>query len=176
MVAPLTPTGIKTQGNVKWVFNATSSLTAPSVATWTAAGALDVSNIFYADSGRHMKETAKGPAPRRVGTTKVWQQTGTDNESFGDLRYVVDPQGAAASDGKKAWEKFPPGTVGYFLERLGLSVDTDLAIGQWARVIPVKIAARNFDYDTTDEFGEIAVVQSVIVTAPGAGELVQMVA
>lgn len=176
MVAPLTPVGVKAQGTAKWVFSPTSSLTAPSVAVWVAAAALDCTNIFYADSGRHTKETAKGQAPRRLGSTRIGEQFGNATESFGDLRYVFNPQGAALSDGKKAYEKFPEGTIGYFLERLGMSVDTDIAVGQFVRVMPVTLGARNFDYDPTDEFAEYAIIQSVIVTPPYAGELVAMAA
>lgn len=177
MATPLTPAGVKVQGNIKTVFVPSLSLTAPSLAAIIAADALEVTNIFYADSGRYTAESTTGAAPRRVGTTKVWQQFGSTNESFsGSLRYVVDPQAAAASDGKKAWEKFPEGTTGYLFEAPGVDTDADLAVGDFGRVVPVQFGARHIDGDPADEFAEFAVVQGVIVAAPGAGDLVAIVA
>lgn len=176
MAAPLTPAGVNVQGKIKTVFAPTGSLTAPSLAVFNGATALDVSNILYADGYAYTKEQTKNAAPRRHGSKKVWETDGTTSESLGDLRYTVDPQGAAASDGKKAWEKFLPGTIGFFLQRMGLDIDTDLAIGQWVEVTPAKLLARYIIGDVTDESSEFTVVQSVIVTAPGKGELVQLVA
>jgi hypothetical protein len=176
MPTPLTPTGIKVQGRIRITFAPTGSLTAPSLAIMTGATALDVSNIFYEDSWAPSKETNKGSAPRRLGTAQVWEQGGITNHSLGDLRYQIDPQGAALSDGKKAYEKFPEGTVGYFYWRFGMSVDTDFAIGQFVQVAPVQLLARNIGGDPADEFAEFSVSQQVIVTAPGITELVAIVA
>jgi hypothetical protein len=175
MAAPITPAGVNVQGKVKTVFSPTGSLTAPSVATFTGTSALDVSNILYADGWSYTREQAKNPAPRRLGTKRVWEIDGSISESLGDLRYTVDPQGAAGSDGKKAYEKFPEGTTGYFLMRKGLDVDTDLAAGQLVEVIPVKLLARHITGDPADEAAEFTVVQGILVSAPGKGDLVAMV-
>lgn len=177
MAAPLTPAGVKVQGNLKTIYVPTLSLTAPSLAVLTGVSALEVTNIFYADAGRYQRETNTGAAPRRQGTRKQWQQGGTTNESLsGALRYVVDPQSAAASDGKKAYETFPAGTTGFLFVAPGIDVDADLAVGDFGYGVPVKFLDRFIDGDPTDEFNEFSVVQSAIVTAPGAGELVAIVA
>lgn len=177
MATPLTPAGVKVQGNLKRIFVPTLDIAAPSLAAIIAPDALDITNILYADSGWYQKENTTGTAPRRVGSTRTWQQFGTSNESFtGDLRYVVDPQAATGSDGKKAWEKFVPESTGFVLEAPGIDVDADLAVGDFGRVIPVMFGDRNITGDTTDEFAEFAVMQGIIVTAPGAGDLVALVA
>ena len=176
MAAPLTPTGVKVQGKIRLAFAPTGSLTAPSLAVITGVTALDVSNIFYEDSWAPSKETNKGNSPRRLGTTQQFEQSGITNHSLGNLRYMVDPQAAAASDGKKAYEKFPEGTVGFFYERLALDVNTDFALGQFVRVIPVQVLAQNIGGDPSDEFAEFSVEQGVIVTSPGIGDLVAIVA
>lgn len=177
MATPLTPAGVKVQGNIKTVFVPTLSLTAPSLAAIVGAGSLEITNILYADSGRYAVDSATGAAPRRLGTSRTWQQFGTALESFnGVLRYVIDPQAAAASDGKKAYEAFPNGTTGFILEVPGIDTDDDLAVGDFGRVIPVKFGDQNIIGDVTDEFAEFAVEQAVIVTAPGAGALVAIVA
>ena len=177
MATPLTPAGVKVQGNLKRIFVPSLDTDAPSLATLTDVDALEITNILYADTGWYQKENTTGAAPARVGSTKIWQQFGRSNESFsGDLRYTVDPQAAAASDGKKAWEEFPPGTVGFVFEAPGIDVDADLAVGDFGRGIPVELGERNITGDTTDEFAEFTVVQGIIVTAPGAGDLVAIVA
>jgi hypothetical protein len=43
-------------------------------------------------------------------------------------------------------------------------------------VVPTKFLVRYIDGDVTNEFAEFAVVQQVIPVAPGAGELVALVA
>lgn len=176
MAAPLTPAGVNVQGNIKTIFVPSLDAALPSLADLIATDALEVTNILYADTGRYAKETTKGAAPPRLGSTKQWEQFGRSNETYGDLRYTIDPQGASGSDGKKAWVKFAPGTIGVMFEVPGVATDADLAVGQFGRAIPVKLGARNIEGDTTNEFAEFAVVQSVIVTAPGAGDLVAIVA
>jgi hypothetical protein len=177
MATPLTPAGVKVQGNIKSIFVPTLDMAAPSLAVLTGAGALEITNILYADSGRYAVDSATGAAPRRLGTSRTWQQFGTATESFnGSLRYTIDPQGAAGSDGKKAYEKFTVGTTGYIFEVPGIDTDADLAVGDWGRAIPVKFGDPNIIGDPTDEFAEFTVEQAVIVTAPGAGALVQIVA
>lgn len=176
MATPLTPAGVKVQGNLKTIFTPTLVMGAPSLATLTGVDALEITNILYADSGRYQSESTTGEAPRRVGSTKVWQQFGTTNDSFsGALRYVVDPQAAAASDGKKAYEKFPEGTTGFVFQVPGVDTDADLAVGDFGIPIPVEFGSRFIDGDPADEFTEFAVVQQIIVTAPGAGDLVAIV-
>lgn len=177
MGTPLTPAGVKVQGNLKTIFVPTIDMALPSLATLTGAGALEITNILYADSGRYTVDSATVTAPRRLGTSRTWQQFGTATESFsGPFRYVVDPQGATGSDGKKALEKFPVGTTGYIFEVPGIDTDADLAVGDWGRPIPVKTGDPNIIGDTTDEAAEYVVEQAFIVTAPGAGPLVQIVA
>lgn len=177
MAAPITPAGVKVQQNLKTIYVPTLDLATPSLATLTGVDALEVTNILYADAGRYQSESNTGEAPRRLGTGKVWQQFGSTNESFsGQLRYTVDPQATAGSDGKLAWEKFPQGTTGYLFQAPGIDVNADLAVGDFGFGIPVEFGSRFIDGDTTDEFAEFTVVQGIIVTAPGAGDLVALVA
>ena len=177
MAAPLTPAGVKVQGNLKTIFVPTLDMEAPSLAALTGVGALEVTNILYASSGRYQAESSTGEAPRRMGSRKQWQQFGSDSESFsGALNYTVDPQATAGSDGKKAYEALPQGTTGYLMQFPGVDVDADLAVGDFGVPIPVEFGKRYIDGDPTDEFAEFMVVQGIIVTAPGAGDLVALVA
>lgn len=176
MAEPLTPAGVKVQGNIKAVFVPTLSLTDPDLSDLTGPSAIEMTNIFYADSGRYQAENATGAAPRRLGSRKQWQQFGSLNESFsGVLRYTVDPQGATGSDGKKAYEALPDGTTGVLFFAPGLDTDADLAVDDWGYGVPVEVGPQVITGDPADEFAEFAVEQSVIVVAPGAGALVQIV-
>jgi len=166
MVA-VSPTGVKTQGAVKVSFVPTiASPAAPTNAEVIAAGSLDISCYLLADGLPRTVDNAKGNPPRRLCTTKQYEQLGSTTFSIGDIHYIVDPQGAAASTGMKAWEKLTPGTTGYFVVRLGIDpVATDWATGQFVEVWPVKLGNRMIDGDPTDEFAEFFVTQAVAVTA-----------
>jgi hypothetical protein len=186
MATPITPAGVKVQNNLKRIFVPTLDRAAPSLAALTGTDALEVTNILYADTGWYQSTSNTGEAPRRVGTAKTWQQFGITTESFsGELRYTVDPQGAPSTEGttptpadpgKVAWEKFPEGTTGYLFEAPGIDTDADLAVGDFGIPIPVEFGPRYITGDPTNEFAEFAVVQGIIVTAPGAGDLVAIVA
>lgn len=166
MVA-VSPTGVKTQGNVKVQFVITmANIAAPTNTEVTAGTALDVSCYLLADGFARSVTTNKGNAPRRLCTKKQFEQFGSTTYSIADLHYIMDPQGAAASTGVKAWEKLTPGQAGYFVVRLGIDpVVTDWAVGQFVEVWPVTLGERMIDGDPTDEFAEFYATQSVITTA-----------
>lgn len=173
MVAPTEPAGVTAQGNSKILFTLTASLTAPSLAAINGAGSLDVSNMFY--TWQPTAETNKVTPPRRVGSKRQYQKDGLTTEAIGDLTYVVDPQGAAASEGKEAYETLVDGTTGYFVERLGKDVDDDFAVGDFVIVRHIVLGFQHISGDTTDEAAEYTVTQSVSLLAPGSGPLVALV-
>ncbi|MCZ3386329.1 MAG: hypothetical protein LH630_05060 [Actinomycetia bacterium] len=177
MPAPLTPVGSKVLARSRLVFlPAGASLTAPSLAILNGATALDITNIAYSDSGMYSNNINKGAAPRRLGQSKVQESFNPSQEAWGDLKYMIDPQSAALSDGRKAFEKFPEGTVGVFYWRPGISSDTDLAIGQFVIPTPITLGPRAVVSSSEDDAAEFAVTQGVIVISPGQAPLVAIVA
>ena len=165
-MAVVFPTGVKAQGAIKVAFVPTIAGAAPTVAEVTAVGALDLSCFLTAEGWSPSVDTAKGNPPRRLCTTKQYEQFGSTTYSLADLSYVVNPQGAAASNGLLAYEKLTPGTSGYFVARYGLNSRTvDFASGQFVEVWPVTLGERLIIGDPSDEFSEFMVQQSVIVTA-----------
>jgi hypothetical protein len=55
----------------------------------------------------------------------------------GEMHYQFDPQGAAASNGVKAFEKFTAaGTSGFLIERLGIAAGDDSGGGQLRERLP----------------------------------------
>ncbi len=91
------PAGIKVQGRIKVIYTPTMSFTAPSLAVLEGAGALDVSMMLF--NWNPTATATRGAPRRRLGSTKVFETFGATTEAIGELDYVVDPQGAAGSDG-----------------------------------------------------------------------------
>lgn len=139
MAAPIRPAASKAYGREKWVFVATiADINAPTVAEVTAGTVLDISCYLYESSARPGATTNLVDRERRICDTTTFQQVGTTTYSGGEMVASLDPQAAALSNGKKAWEKFPEGTSGYLVRRLGIAVATDLAAGQFVDVFPVE--------------------------------------
>jgi hypothetical protein len=141
MAAPINPASTKVFGKDKWVFVVTiANISSPTAAECTAGTTLDVSCYLFDDQfDRPSKNTNTVTKSRRVCDTALYSQIGTTTYEGGNMAYAVQPQAAALSDGKKAWEKFPAGTVGYLVRRMGIDVATDLAVGQFVDVYPVEL-------------------------------------
>lgn len=139
MAAPIRPAASKAYGREKWVFVPTiANINAPTVAEVTAVSALDISCYLFESSARPTATTNLVDRERRICDTTTFQQVGTTTYAGGEMVASFDPQAAALSDGKKAWEKFPEGTTGYLVRRLGTLVATDLAAAQFVDVFPVE--------------------------------------
>ncbi len=91
---------------------------------------------------------------------------GESQLTLGELRYAFNPQGAALSDGKKAFEKFPEGTTGFLVCRLGIDRDTDIAADQFVTVYPVEFGPQQETTEGDAEAAEVAITQSVAITGP----------
>lgn len=167
MAAPIRPAGSKAFQKEKWVYSATiADITAPTTAEVTAAGNLDVSCYLFNGSARPAQNTNRVTRERRICDGAQYEQIGTTTYTGGDLQYVVEPQAAGASNGKKAWEKFPSGTVGFLIRRLGLDVNTDLAAGQFVDVFPVELGPGMPTTVGDNESAEVGVMQSFAITGP----------
>lgn len=167
MAAPIRPAATKAYLRSKWVFVPTlTSQTAPSLAELNGASALDVTKMFYASSAQPSQSTNLARGPRRLGDAETYEFVGESQSSFGEVRYSFNPQGAALSDGKKAFEKFPSGTTGFMVQRLGIDRDTDLAVGQFVTVYPVEFGPQHETTEGDAEGAEVAIVQTVAQTGP----------
>lgn len=167
MAAPLRPTATKAYLRDKWIFVPTlASQAAPTVAELTGASALDVTNMFFQSSARPSVSTNLARAPKRIGDSETYEFVGETQSTIGEVRYSFNPQGAALSTGKKAYEKFPLNTTGYLVNRLGLDRDTDVAATQFVTVYPVEFGAQNETLEGDAEGAEVAIVQTVAQTGP----------
>ena len=167
MAAPIRPAGTKAYLRTKWVYVPTlTSTTSPSLAELNAASALDVTKMFYESSAQPSTSTNLARSPRRVGDPASYEFVGESTESFGEVRYSFNPQAAAGTDGKKAFEKFPVNTTGYLVRRLGIDRDTDLALGQFVTIFPVEFGEQNEVTEGDGEGSEVAIAQTVAQTGP----------
>lgn len=139
MAAPIRPASSKSYGREKWQFVPTiASIVAPTITEINAVSGLDISCMLFEPSARPTASTNLVDRERRICDTVTFQQVGTTTYAGGEMIAAVDPQAAAASDGKKAWEKFVEGTTGFLVRRLGILVATDFAAGQFVDVFPVE--------------------------------------
>lgn len=166
--APLRPAATKAYLRDKWVFVPTGTYNpdSPSLAILNGASALDVSKMYFASSARPSQTTNLAKGPRRLGDAETFEFIGETTPTLGEVRYSFNPQGAAASDGKKAFEKFPANTTGHLVNRLGIDRDTDLATGQFVTSYPVEFGPQHETAEGDGEGAEVAIMQTVAQTGP----------
>jgi len=160
------PAGVKAEGNLKVAYVPTiASVTAPTVAEVTAAGALDISFFLTAGNFKPSGEQARGD-DRRVGSKQTFETLGREKSTIDDIIYIADPQAAAATPGNKAMELFQPNVAGFFVVRYGIDAETvDFVAAQKVDVWPIIFGAQNkSQLAENDEFAKITIVQAVAVT------------
>jgi len=169
MAAPINPGSAKTFGREKWIFVPTiANTSAPTAVELTAVSALDISCYLFDDFGRPTKSTNQVTKNRRVCDTLQYQQIGITQYQGGELIAAMDPQAAALSNGKKAWEKFQSGATGYLVRRQAIDVNTDIAAGQFLDVVPVEIGPAMPGTSGDGETAEAAFMATYVVNAAPA--------
>lgn len=169
MAAPIRPAASKAFQREKWVFVPTiADIAEPTVTEVTAGTVLDISCYLFASTAKPSQSTNLVTAERRLCDGADYQQVGTTTYSGGEMTAAFDPQAAALSDGKKAYEKFPAGTTGYLVRRLGINVQTDLAATQFVDVFPVEFGPGMPMPSSDGEEQEAVITQSFAVTGPPA--------
>lgn len=169
MAAPIRPASSKAFKREKWVFAPTlADINAPKVTETTGASSLDISCYLFDSSARPTGSTNLVEKERRICDGATYQQVGSTTYTGGEMVAAMDPQAVALSDGKKAWEKFPEGTTGYLVRRLGIDVNTDLAIGQFVDVFPVEFGAPMPGTTGDGESRENSFTSTFAITGPPA--------
>ena len=167
MAAPIRIAATKTFMREKWVYVPTiANQSAPTLVEVNAATGLDISCYLHADTAKPAQNTNRVQLARRLCDGAQYEQIGTTNYTGGDMKYAVNPQAAAASDGKKAFEKFPEGTVGFLVRRLGIAVATDFATGQFVDTFPVEFGPAMPMPSSDGEEQEAVIMQAFAITGP----------
>ncbi|RNL66241.1 hypothetical protein EFK50_01035 [Nocardioides marmoriginsengisoli] len=169
MAAPIRPTSTKAYGREKWLWvPAIANLPTPAIAEINAATGLDVSCMLFASTTKPSKNTNLVDRERRICDTTTFQQIGTTTYGGGEMLAAFDEQGAALSNGVKAWEKFPEGTAGFLVRRLGILVATDFAVGQFVSAFPVEFGPPFPIVQGDGEAAEVGFSSTFAITAPPA--------
>lgn len=169
MAAPIRPASSKAFQREKWVYvPAIANIEAPTLAELNAATGLDVSCYLFASSGKPTQNTNLVTRERRLCDGAQYQQVGTTTYEGGDMLAAFDPQAVAASDGKKAYEKFPEGTSGFLVRRLGVAVGTDFSAGQFVDSFPVEFGPPMPTTAGDGESAENAFMSRFAITGPPA--------
>lgn len=170
MAEPLRPAPAKTYTRENWIFIPTiaSATLAPTVAEATAASALDITNMAFADSAPNPEiNTNLVEQNRRLGDAELYQFIGTTTYGGGQFTMQFNSQGAALSDSVKAWEKFAAGGLtGFMARRLNVPKATAVTAGQFIHVYPAEFGPFMPTKSGDGEGAEEAMMGSWAITAP----------
>lgn len=141
MVAPIKPQKQTANGKDSWWFvPAISDMAAPTIVEINAG--VNISCFLLAEQEGVTGSAEKVQLARLLCETSTTEGLGEQSWSLADIQGVFDPQAAAGSDGKKAWEEFQE-TVnpGYLVRRqnvVALSDTPEAATGQFFDVFKVE--------------------------------------
>lgn len=117
--------------------------TGPTVAEMTGASILDLTRVMFADSPLDpTMNTELVDEPANFGDDDIYQMVGRTTWGGGSFTYMLSPQAATGSDGKKAWEKFLNSTgpvTGFLIDRMDVFRSTDVAAGQFVDGYPIEV-------------------------------------
>lgn len=165
MAAPIKPALKKALGNDAWGFvTAIANISAPTEDELTAAGGFNLSCSVFGEQDGVTATTEKITLPRLLCETTQYQSNGATTYEMADLMVSFQPQAAAASDGKKAWETMDDGIDGFLWRRQGVASSTDITAGQFVDIIPVQLGTKTPTKTGTGADGVYAFTQPASIT------------
>lgn len=173
MVAPTKPQLVTANGKDSWFYvPAIADITAPTAAEVNAATGLNISCFLWAEFEGVTSSTGKVTLPRLLCETQQYEANDSTTYTMSDLDFAFAPQAAAATDGKKAWDKFKAGGLsGFLVRRQGVTANTstpEATAGQFVDIIPVEIGAAVPGKTSTGADGVYRAVSPVAVTGAPA--------
>lgn len=164
MAAPITPAKKLANGKDHWWLVTTIANPAAPTAAEINAG-LNITGCLLADYEGLSASTEKVTLPRVMLETTDTEINGTTTVSAADMTLTLQPQAAAGSDGKKAYEKVKNGFVGYAVRRQDIlnTASDAVTAGQFVDVLGVDItvAIPNKSSTGTDAIYTVTVPVSV---------------
>jgi hypothetical protein len=165
MVA-IKPANVLAQGADSWGFApAVADILVPKVSELDAITGLNLSCILFAEQEGLTGTTEKVTLPLRMCETVGFEANGVTTYAMSDLVAAYEPQAAAGSDGKKAWETLTDGIIGYLWQRQGVPSNDDLEVGQFVHVVPVQLGTKVPGKTSTGADGVYTFTQPVSITA-----------
>lgn len=143
MAAPLKPQKVTANGkDTWWWIPAVADIKLPKLAEVNAVSGLNITCFLLAEQEGVTGTAEKVRLARLLCETTTTEGLGERTWSLADLMGVFDPQAAAGSLGKKAWELFKDGNSGFLGRRQGVKSLTDAAAttGQFIDIFQVEVA------------------------------------
>ena len=172
MVAPTKPRKVQANGKDSWfLVPAVAVRTAPTVAELNALAGLNISCTLLASFEGTSASTSKVTLERYLCETEQYEANDTTTYSMADFVGGFDPQAAAVSDDKKAFEFLRNGFTGYAVRRQGKKADVsapEFVAGEFVDVMPVEIAKAVPGKSNTDASGIYTFSAAVSITGEPA--------
>lgn len=165
MAAPIKPALVTAFGNDSWIWvPAIAAPTGPTVAEIEAAAGFNLSCSLFGEQEGFTATTEKVTLPRRLCETVTFETNGPTSYAAPDLMVAFDPQGAAASNGKKAWEAMDDNARGFLVRRQGKKATDAVTAGEFVDVVPAQLAVKVPTKTGTGADGVYAFTQAVAIT------------
>lgn len=174
MTVPTFPIGVAAQGLASlWFLPAIAGLTSTTpkilVSEFSAATAVNLTGMVDAFG---VAATQDSGTDIRYGSTQVFGVPGrTTLAPAGALDYVYDPQKPAAPE-YGAYTVLKDGTIGFFVNRLGLDIHTAPAAGQYVDIYPIQVGRQNRkQLDPTASAAKYKVEQLWFIVGPAVDDV-----
>lgn len=165
MAAPIKPALVRAFGNDSWAWvPAIADTTAPTTTELEAATAFNLSCSLFGEQEGLGATTEKVTLPRRLCETETFESNGPTSYSMADLQVSFDPQGAAASDGKQAWEALDDNATGFLVRRQGKTATGVFETGDFVDIVPAQLGVKVPTKTGTGADGVYAFTVAVSVT------------
>lgn len=141
MAAPLKPQKVTANGKDTWIWvPAIADIKEPVITEVNAVSGLNISCYLLAEQEGVTGTAEKVRLARLLCETTTSETLGEQSWSLADITGVFDPQAAAGSTGKKAYELFTATDSGFLVRRQGVRSDLDAAVttGQFVDVFKVE--------------------------------------
>lgn len=144
MSVPVKPALKRAFARDRWYWvPAIADTSAPTVAEVTATAGFNLSCSLFGDTQDGFDATTdKVTLPRRNCETDVFQVNGNTTHTAPDLLVSFQPQAAALSDGKKAWEAMDDLADGFLVRLQDVDPLVDSVAGQFADVVPASLGVK----------------------------------
>lgn len=166
MAAPVKPRKVQANGKDSWWFvPAVASTSAPTALEVNAATGINVSCTLLATFEGLSGTTNKVTLDRFLCETETFEANDNTSYSMADIVGGFDPQAAAGSDDKKAFEFFKDGFTGFAVRRQAVDATSgDATAGQFVDVVPVDVAPAIPSKTNTDASGIYSWSAAVSIT------------
>lgn len=165
MAAPIKPALVRSFAKDSWVFLiAVANKAAPTAVEIEAATGWNLSCNLFGEQEGFTATTEKVTLPRRNCEEVTFETNGPTAFTAPDLMVSFNPQGAPASDGKKAWEALDDGISGFLVRRQGVTATSVVTAGQYVDVIPVELGVKVPTKTSNGADGVYAFTQAVSIT------------